>query len=153
MRFDSPRPTASLEPDPPTFEPFVEAPAPEAAEERDRFRPMPAPPVFDRPPRPTLTRVVSAAAVEAPPAEIHNPPPEYPALAVRRRWEGSVVVGFEVRPDGTCADVGIVQSSGHAVLDEAAVRAVREWRFKPAVRDGIPVAARQTIRFTFRLEK
>ena len=56
-------------------------------------------------------------------------------------------------PDGTCADVGIVQSSGHAVLDEAAVRAVREWRFKPAVRDGIPVAARQTIRFTFRLEK
>jgi protein TonB len=133
VRFDSPRPTASLEPDPPTFEPFVEAPAPEAAEERDRFRPMPAPPVFDRPPRPTLTRVVAAA--------------------VRRRWEGSVVVGFEVRPDGTCADVGIVQSSGHAVLDEAAVRAVREWRFKPAVRDGIPVAARQTIRFTFRLEK
>jgi protein TonB len=153
IRFDSHRPTTSLELDPPTFEPFVEAPAPEAAVERDRLRPIPAPPVFDPPPRPTLARVVAAAAVEAPPAEIHNPPPEYPALAVRRRWEGSVVVGFEVRPDGTCADIGIVQSSGYAVLDEAAARAVRDWRFKPAVRDGIPVSARQTIRFTFRLEK
>lgn len=153
VRFDPPRPTARLEPDPPAFEPFVEAPAPEPVVEGDRPRPTPAPPSFEPPPRPSLARVVAAAAVEAPAAEIHNPPPEYPASAVRRRWEGSVVLAFEVRADGTCGDISVIESSGHAILDEAAVRAVREWRFRPALRDGVPVPARQTIRFTFRLEK
>ncbi len=153
IRFDPPRPTARLEPDPPAFEPFVETPAPEPAVEGERPRPTPAPPSFEPPPRPSLARVVAAAAVEAPPAEIHNPPPEYPASAVRRRWEGSVVLAFEVRADGTCGDISVIESSGHGILDEAAVRAVREWRFRPALRDGVPVPARQTIRFTFRLEK
>lgn len=154
VRFDPPQPASRLEPDPPSMEPFVDREVPEAEPgEEGRPRPSPVPPVFDRFPRTTVVRVSAAAAVEAPPAEVHNPPPEYPALAVRRRWEGSVVVSFEILPDGRCGEVAVLESSGHALLDDAAVRAVRDWRFKPAVRNGAAVAARQVIRFTFRLEK
>lgn len=154
VRFDPPRPVWIPEPDPPSLDPFVDGKDPDAEpREGEHPRPSPVPPVFDRLPRTTAVRVSAAAAVEAPPTEIHNPPPEYPALAVRRRWEGSVVVRFEVRPDGRCGEVAVLESSGHALLDDAAMRAVRDWRFKPAVRNGAAVAARQVIRFTFRLEK
>lgn len=47
----------------------------------------------------------------------------------------------EVNPDGRVADVRVHQSSGYRVLDDAALRAVRRWRFAAAQRGGVPVAA------------
>ncbi len=142
---------------PMSAEEAVERPAPlpmEIEEGRLVPRPAPPPPVLDRPVRPTALKMApSAAAVtETAPAEILNPPPDYPVLARRRGYEGSVVLAFEILPDGTCDGVRVAEPSGYEVLDQAAVRAVQGWRFKPALRNGEPIAVTQRIRFTFRLQ-
>ena len=64
--------------------------------------------------------------------------PAYPEEARRRAWQGTVSVYFTVRADGTVAKVVIEQASAHRVLDEAARRCVRQWRFSP-----LPGAAEQ----------
>jgi TonB family protein len=56
--------------------------------------------------------------------------PEFPARLVRSLGKGSVVVNFDVRPDGTVARTE-VSSSSHRGLNEAAQAAVAAWRFKP----------------------
>jgi len=61
---------------------------------------------------------------------IFTPQPAYPALAQRRGQEGRVRIEFTVEPSGRLADVRVVQSSGFALLDEAAVAVVRDqWQF------------------------
>lgn len=81
-----------------------------------------------------------------------NPKPVYPYSARRQGRQGRVVLRVEVRPDGTAEAVSIERSSGDARLDEAALAAVRQWRFRPAQRNGAPVAAdvRVPIRFSLR---
>ncbi|HLU40385.1 MAG TPA: TonB family protein [Planctomycetota bacterium] len=59
-----------------------------------------------------------------------NPPPAYPWLARRRGWEGTVVVQVRVDADGAVGAAAVVRSSGRAALDEAALAAVRTWRFR-----------------------
>jgi TonB family protein len=61
-----------------------------------------------------------------------NRPPRYPPDALRRRIEGTVLLKVEVRPAGDTGAVDVARSSGHRSLDEAAVEAVRKWRFRPA---------------------
>lgn len=80
-----------------------------------------------------------------------NPIPEYPWPARRAGWEGRVVVEVAVRPDGAVTDVDLAQSSGHDVLDEAALETIRRWRFEPAKRGGVPVAGSVEVPITFRL--
>lgn len=67
-------------------------------------------------------------------------PPAYPSRAAKRGWTGTVYVWIDVATDGTVSDARIDRSSGHTILDRAAVRAVRGWRFSPAIRDGVPTA-------------
>jgi TonB family protein len=61
-----------------------------------------------------------------------NRPPRYPPDALRRRIEGTVLLTVEVRPSGETGSVDVARSSGHRSLDDAAVEAVRRWRFRPA---------------------
>jgi TonB family protein len=56
--------------------------------------------------------------------------PEFPARLVRSLGRGSVVVNFDVRPDGTVARTEVASSS-HRGLNDAALAAVAAWRFKP----------------------
>jgi protein TonB len=66
--------------------------------------------------------------------------------------EGVVLLEVLVAPDGRAADVRLVRSSGHAPLDDSAVRTVRErWRFVPARRAGAAVESRVTVPIRFRL--
>jgi protein TonB len=65
-----------------------------------------------------------------------NPPPVYPRVARRRNYQGAVVLDVLVTENGSVADIKIAQSSGHAILDRSAVKAVNGWRFKPATRGG-----------------
>lgn len=81
-----------------------------------------------------------------------NPKPQYPAEARRRNLQGQVMLRVEVAPDGAPAAVTVSTSSGHATLDEAAIKAVQRWRFNPATRAGIPVAASAYVPIQFRLE-
>ncbi|HEX5363081.1 MAG TPA: energy transducer TonB [Gallionella sp.] len=70
---------------------------------------------------------------------LNNPRPSYPMVARRMGWEGRVVLNVEVRSAGDCGEVSVFQSSGHEVLDNAALRTVKSWHFVPASRAGHPV--------------
>lgn len=94
---------------------------------------------------------VATPSVSAPGGIVSNPPPAYPDSARRRGWEGDVVLLVSVAPDGRCAGVEVVRSSGRAMLDQAAVDAVRLWRFVPAHRGEEPVAAQLEVPVSFRL--
>ncbi len=65
-------------------------------------------------------------------AYLDNPAPVYPEKARLRGWEGLVVLTVSVDAGGNVTQVQIENSSGHEVLDQAAVKAVQSWRFKPA---------------------
>jgi protein TonB len=68
-------------------------------------------------------------------AYLQNPPPAYPLVAERFGYTGKVLVRVLVTPQGNPASVTIEQSSGITSLDNAALRAIRGWKFIPA-RDG-----------------
>jgi protein TonB len=81
-----------------------------------------------------------------------NRGPSFPEASRRRGEEGVVRVELFVDPTGRVADVRILESSGFSALDAAAVQAVREWRFRPAQRAGLPVAGSLSTAVHFRLE-
>lgn len=84
---------------------------------------------------------------------LHRVQPRYPSRAAARGVEGWVRLEVTVSPAGTVSDARVVDASPKGVFDRAALEAIRQWRFKPAFREGRAVEqqAEQTIRF--RLEK
>jgi protein TonB len=83
---------------------------------------------------------------------LNNPPPVYPLAARRRGHEGTVIVRVEIGSDGGCRQAALKQGSGHALLDRAAVDAVRKWRFVPAKRGDTALTAWVEVPITFKLE-
>lgn len=81
----------------------------------------------------------------------HNPKPEYPAVARSRGWQGKVLLRVKVSAEGLSDDVSVEQSSGHDILDESAVEAVKKWRFIPAKRGDTPVASSVIVPIDFKL--
>lgn len=79
--------------------------------------------------------------------------PDYPVDAYRRREEGTVLVSATVGADGQPASVEVLRRSGSRALDQAAVDAVRQWTFEPAVRNGREVAAEVQVPVTFRIDR
>jgi protein TonB len=75
--------------------------------------------------------------------------PTYPPQALSRRLEGEVRVRITVDTEGRVADAQVISGIPAGVFDQAAVNAVRKWRFEPVVRDGRPIEASvaTTIRF------
>ena len=62
---------------------------------------------------------------------------------------GEVVVLIHVGENGLSSGADVVESSGIAVLDQAAVTAVRKWRFHPAMREGRTIPFDMPFRFVF----
>jgi periplasmic protein TonB len=85
-------------------------------------------------------------------SKFHNKEPNYPLEAVRRAQQGSVILLIHVSPDGLAQGVDVEQSSGFAMLDDAARNAVEGWHFLPAVRGGQPVPFDMELRVLFHLE-
>ncbi len=115
----------------------IEEPTPEPQLVEQEAR-VPEVPVID-PDRPAPS--VVAAPVAPPPvpevapdfkASYLNNRLNYPPMAQRMGIEGRVVLNVEVLADGFCGKVDIVQSSGHEVLDRAALESVKTWHFVPA---------------------
>jgi len=92
------------------------------------------------------------AARVAPAPDPTNPPPEYPIVARRRGLEGMVRVRVRVAVDGSPLATQVLESSGHRVLDDVAVRTARSWRYVPAREGGAPVEGSVDLPFRFRLE-
>jgi protein TonB len=78
-----------------------------------------------------------------------NGQPEYPPDAFDRRQEGTVVLHILVSDKGIAERVTVAKSSGVKSLDDSALKAVRDWKFQPAMRNGKPTAllVRKTINF------
>lgn len=104
--------------------------------------PTPMPPA---PSEPAVTPPVGNAAY------LHNPAPRYPEAAQEEGWEGRVVLRVHVDASGHPASVDIRQSSGHDVLDKAALAAVRRWTFVPAKRGSIAIDGWVEVPLDFRL--
>jgi periplasmic protein TonB len=85
-------------------------------------------------------------------AYLNNPPPAYPLSARRRRIEGTATVRAEISAEGECLRAELKTSSGAPILDEAALEAVKKWRFTPAKRAGLAVVAWVEAPITFKLE-
>jgi len=81
---------------------------------------------------------------------LDNHPPTYPARAVRARLEGTTLLRVKITAEGTVADLELIATSGHSILDAAAVSAVRTWRFLPAASEGRPTetTVRLPVRFS-----
>lgn len=84
-------------------------------------------------------------------AYLHNPRPDYPEMAKRRQWEGKVILRVQVLASGRAGQVTIAGSSGHEILDEAALEAVRNWHFVPAKRGDQPVDSVVNVPINFNL--
>lgn len=111
-----------------------------------------------------ITNVQAKVAVPAPapkaPSLPDTPPqstkrnsqPEYPPSSRRAGEEGTVILLLLVQENGRVGEAKVDKSSGFTRLDEAAKKeAERNWRFKPATKDGKPVAAWTKVAVTFRL--
>lgn len=91
--------------------------------------------------------------VFVPPVRLVEVKPVYTPEAIRARLQGDVTVGFEILTDGTVGKTDILGSLDSVFgLDQKALEAVRQWKFKPATRNGVPVVARVTavVRFVLR---
>jgi len=84
------------------------------------------------------------------PRPVFSPDPEYSEEARKAKYQGTVVLGLVVGPDGRPRDMKVLRSLGLG-LDEKAIEAVKNWRFDPAVKDGKPVAVYISVEVDFRL--
>jgi len=82
---------------------------------------------------------------------LQNPPPVYPSLSQRLKEQGDVLLRVRVGVNGEPLEISLQQSCGYARLDQAAQKAVRQWRFEPAQSNGKPVTAWVVVPFEFSL--
>lgn len=120
------------EKEPPEEQP-AEPPSEPAAE------PAPAAPVA-----PVAAPFVAAERVDA-------RPPVYPARERRLGREGVVVLLVAIAADGRVTGVELVRASRWSALDQAALRAARDWRFEPAREGDVPVASELEVEVAFEL--
>lgn len=86
------------------------------------------------------------------PVPLHEERPQYTAGAMRAKVQGIVEVEAVVMPDGSVGQVQIVRSLDDRFgLDDKALEAVKQWRFRPGTRQGKPVAVLVNIELTFTL--
>jgi protein TonB len=76
--------------------------------------------------------------------------PVYPELAKRARVTGRVILIVTVDEEGAVSDIRI--SSGHPLLNDAAVTAVKQWRYSPTLLNGEPVPVTATVTVFFNLK-
>jgi len=87
-----------------------------------------------------------------PPSVLKRVEPQYTEAARRARCEGTVVLEAIVKSEGTVDILRVVRGLGFG-LDESAVETLKQWQFKPGMRDGIPVDVAINIEVHFNLGK
>jgi protein TonB len=89
---------------------------------------------------------------EATPLYRQNPVPEYPSIARKRGYQGTVVLEVLVTREGKVKELALSASSGFSVLDQAALTSVNTWLFEPGTRGGEKVDMWVKVPVRFRLE-
>jgi len=77
-------------------------------------------------------------------------PPRYPEEAARAHINGEVVLLLDVDATGAVTAVEVERAQPAGVFEEASLAAARQWRFRPAMLDGQPAAARLRLPISFR---
>ena len=112
------------------------------------LEPPPPPP----PPPPTEPRKpIRAGGQIKEPTLIHRVEPVYPLLALARQLEGVVILEAIVDNEGRVESVKVLRSPG--VFEQAAVEAVRQWRYSPVILNGRPERFILTVVVSFHLDK
>jgi protein TonB len=96
--------------------------------------------------------VFELSEVDQPPRPLVKVPPFYPLSARAKGIEGKVELVFVVQADGVVSDVEVTDAFPGTIFVETAMRAVRQWRFKPGTKDGQAVATRVRLPLCFKLE-
>jgi periplasmic protein TonB len=102
------------------------------------------------PPRPTQTRIRQGGAVQAA-MLVNRVQPQYPPLARQTRISGTVRLHAIISKDGSVQQLEVV--SGHPLLVQAALDAVRQWKYRPTTLNGEPVEVDTTIDVIFSLNQ
>jgi TonB family protein len=84
------------------------------------------------------------------PRVVYAPDPEYTEEARKAKYQGVCVLWLIVGPDGRPRDVRVARTLGMG-LDQKAVKAVQQWKFEPAMKNGQPVAVMLNVEVNFRL--
>lgn len=87
-----------------------------------------------------------------PPKPIYRPDPAFTDYARKNKIDGVVVLKMVVTPQGNVDNITIFRKLDPG-LDQNAIDAVRQWKFRPATKDGQPVAVEITAEVSFRLMK
>ena len=109
---------------------------------------------------PTLTVVVNGVSEPVykvrdgvtPPHVIYSQYPEFSDEARKQKVQGVVTLGLVVTSAGKPTRIRVLQSRGYG-LDEKAVEAVSQWKFKPATKDGKPVSVEIAVEVDFNLQQ
>lgn len=140
------------EPEPPAVKPEIdqqvmptETPMPELQFDE------PVAPVENTTPSENAIAATTAGAVAQDLKTSNRVEPTYPPAARRAGEEGTVRLKVLVDEKGRPKDVAVATSSGFARLDEAAMAAVRKWRFVAATNGSNPISAWTQVAITFRL--
>jgi protein TonB len=163
LQFERPKPPE------PKIEPPQQQPRPQQIPKQAQV----LPPIQTAAPEPDSTAAVASSeppvavapivtAPPAPPAPItapigragylNNPPPSYPAVAQRQGWQGTVILHVHVLANGKPDIVEVQKSSGRKVLDDEAVRTVKNlWSYTPAKRGDTPVDGWTTTPIEFQI--
>jgi TonB family protein len=83
------------------------------------------------------------------PVLLYKKEPEYTEEARKAKYSGAVSLSIEIDPSGHATNIQVRRSLGLG-LDEKAIEAVRQWKFKPGTKDGNPVTVSATIEVNFR---
>ncbi|MCF8056716.1 MAG: energy transducer TonB [Desulfocapsa sp.] len=106
-------------------------------------------------PQPVSHEIVQATppvTVKAVPLYEKNPKPDYPLLARRRNWQGTVILSVTVSEQGSVNQITLYQSSGHELLDKTALKTVKTWHFIPGRKNDRPTVMEVLVPVHFKLD-
>jgi periplasmic protein TonB len=113
--------------------------------------PVPPPPTIVAPqPQPKIPVRAASSGIK-PPSRLFYVAPAYPVLARSTQVEGIVIIDATIDEQGTVVDARVLRSI--PLLDEAAVSAVRRWKFSPTLLNGVPVPIVMTVTVNFQLTR
>jgi periplasmic protein TonB len=106
--------------------------------------------IVDTPPELRPAAPVRAHTLLRPPVRLRNVAPVYPEMARMARVQGVVIIEAVISTTGDVVEARVLRSQ--PMLDQAAIDAVRQWKYTPSLLNGVPVPVIMTVTVTFTLQ-
>lgn len=97
-------------------------------------------------------QVYHLSSVDKVPQRLKTFPPEYPLSAKEEYVSGKVIARFIVTKEGKTKDISIIESDPPGVFDENVLAAIKEYRFMPGYKNGVPVDVVVSLPIRFELD-